>query len=110
MIKNVLKVTVLFSIFAISCSQEENLKSEELIVISNQKDPLTAQQVNSEIDEAIATKGSFSWKNASNHLLWSASFRGPFAFSAIGKRLLKKARFSFSCPFGIGWAYAAHVR
>ena len=34
--------------------------------------------VNSQKDDSIATKGSFSWKNSTNHLIWSVSFRGNY--------------------------------
>lgn len=74
MTKNFLKIIILSVFVFFSCSKEDSF--DEISVDASQKDPLTAQQVNAQIDEAIATKGSFSWKNASNHLLWSASFRG----------------------------------
>ena len=74
MTKNFLKIIILSVFVFASCSKEDSF--DEISVDASQKDPLTAQQVNAQIDEAIATKGSFSWKNASNHLLWSSSFRG----------------------------------
>ena len=72
MIKNVLRVAVLFSLFAISCSQEENQKSEELIVISNQKDPLKARQINDLINSFNQNGKKFYWREVDTHTLWSA--------------------------------------
>lgn len=74
MTKNFLKIIILSVFVFASCSKEDSF--DEITVDAAQKNPLTAQQVNAQIDEAIATKGTFSWKNASNHLLWSAAFRG----------------------------------
>lgn len=41
-----------------------------------QKDPLSAKQINEKINETIRTKGRFSWKESSDHFIWSAIFQG----------------------------------
>lgn len=59
-----------------SCSKDDSVQENNIVIDASQKEPLTAQQINAKIDEAIASKGTFNWKEASNHLLWSAVFRG----------------------------------
>ncbi len=76
MTNKLLQIFVLFLFVFISCSKQENTISDIITIESSQKEPLTAKQVNQNIDELINTKGSFNWKNASNHLLWSASYQG----------------------------------
>ena len=76
MINKLLRFSVLLLFVSISCSKEENNTNDVINIDSSQKEPLTAKQVNQNIDESINTKGSFNWKNASNHLLWSASYQG----------------------------------
>lgn len=74
MTKNILKLLVLSVFIFTSCSKDDSF--DEITIDQSQKDPLTAQQINSQIDATMNTKGTFNWKDASNHLLWSASFRG----------------------------------
>jgi serine protease len=62
-------------IFA-SCSKEDSAQEKAIIIDPAQIEPLTTQQINAKIDETIATKGTFNWSEASNHLLWSAVFQG----------------------------------
>lgn len=59
-----------------SCSKDDSVPESNIVIDASQKEPLTAQQINAKIDEIIALKGTFNWSNASNHLLWSAVFRG----------------------------------
>jgi len=72
------RILVLVALVLTACSKEENFDQpanaapEEAII----KDPLTPQQVNAKIDQALNTKGSFDWKDASNNLLWSAVHHG----------------------------------
>lgn len=77
-------ILTLVLLAAVSCSKEENAEKptatpQETII----KDPLTPQQVNQKIDEAIQAKGSFDWKEAPTHVLWSAIYHGDYAV-AIG--------------------------
>lgn len=58
-----------------SCNTNE-LTGEGSKIETVQKDPLTAKQINEEIKNSIKNSGSFNWKDASDHLLWSAVFRG----------------------------------
>ncbi len=76
MTNKLLQISVLLLFVFASCTKEENNTNVVITIDSSQKEPLTAKQVNQNIDESINTKGSFNWKNASNHLLWSASYQG----------------------------------
>ena len=58
-----------------SCNTNE-LPGEGSKIETVQKDPLTTKQINEEIKNSIKNTGSFNWKEASDHLLWSAVFRG----------------------------------
>jgi serine protease len=75
MTKKILKLSVLF-LFALSSCTKEDSFDDSIVIDASQKDPLSAQQINAKIDESINTKGSFNWKEASNHLLWSAMAQG----------------------------------
>lgn len=72
--RNVFYLLVLFFVL-ISCNREE-IQNEVAEIEIAQRDPLTARQINSEINQSIQTTGSFSWGKSSNHLLWSAIFQG----------------------------------
>jgi serine protease len=76
MISKLLRFSIIFFLIFSSCSKDENTPEDIIVINPSQKDPLTAQQVNAKIDEAIHTKGSFNWKEASDHLLWSAVANG----------------------------------
>jgi serine protease len=70
--KSIQLIALLFVI--ISCTKEETQVTIE--IDPNQKNPLTASQINSKIDESFNTNGSFNWNQCSNHLLWSAIYQG----------------------------------
>lgn len=72
--KNVFYLLVLF-FFVVSCNRE-NIQNETTGIEILQKDPLTAKQINAEINQSIKSKGSFNWSQSSDHILWSAIFRG----------------------------------
>jgi hypothetical protein len=74
MTKQILKLLVLILFVFTSCSKDDAF--EDITINPAQKDPLTAQQINAQIDESMSSTGSFNWKNASNQLLWSAAYRG----------------------------------
>lgn len=73
-----MKKTVFFLalFFALNSCTQEDLKNGNPNIEANQKDPLTAKQINEGINQAIKKEGTFNWKNESDHFLWSAVFRG----------------------------------
>lgn len=73
--KSVLYLLALFFVLN-SCNNRDDLQNENPTIENVQKDPLTGKQINAEINSTIKSTGSFNWKNASDHLLWSAIFRG----------------------------------
>jgi serine protease len=75
MTKKILCFLVLASIAFSSCTKEDSI-DDSIVIDASQKDPLSAQQINAKIDESFSVKGSFNWKEASNHLLWSAMVQG----------------------------------
>ncbi|KMQ58702.1 serine protease [Chryseobacterium angstadtii] len=73
--KSVFYLLALFFVLN-SCNNSDELQNEGPKTETVQKDPLTGKQINGEINSTIKNTGSFNWKNASDHLLWSAVFRG----------------------------------
>ncbi|MFC5874342.1 S8 family peptidase [Chryseobacterium arachidis] len=72
--KNAFYLLMLFFVFT-ACNRDDlqnNLAETEI----TQKDPLTAKQINEKINGTIKTKGRFSWKESSDHFVWSAIFQG----------------------------------
>ncbi len=63
-----------FLFVVVSCTKEESQSSIE--IDPTQRNPLSASEVNSKIDESLNNSGSFNWNQASNHLLWSAIYQG----------------------------------
>lgn len=76
MLSKLLKLSVVFVLVLASCSKDENTKEEIMTIATSQKEPLSAKQVNAKIDEALNSKGTFNWRDASDHLLWSAAVNG----------------------------------
>ncbi len=72
--KKLLKFSMLL-LFVASCSKDDS-EPNTITIDPAQKEPLTTTQVNTEIDNAINTKGTFNWKDASSHLVWSATVHG----------------------------------
>lgn len=58
-----------------SCSQDE-LQTNPAEMQITQTDPLTAKQINEKINETIKTGKRFSWKESSDHFVWSGIFQG----------------------------------
>ncbi|HRZ32627.1 MAG TPA: serine protease, partial [Flavobacterium sp.] len=75
MIKKLCKISVFTLLLLISCSKEDEMK-EELITIYNQQEPLTARQINDNINSYNQAGEKFYWKKASTHMLWSAVLKG----------------------------------
>ncbi len=67
--------SLLFIAFFSACNQDEN-ESTPIVIESAQKEPLTTDQVNKVIEDALTAKGNFSWKDATNQVLWSAALHG----------------------------------
>jgi serine protease len=76
MVKKLLKLSVVLFLVTVSCSKDDALQENSIVIDASQRVPLTAKEINAKIDETIRTQGSFSWSKASNHLLWSAAVRG----------------------------------
>jgi hypothetical protein len=65
---------MLFFVFT-ACNRDDLQNTQADFEVA-QKDPLSAKQINEKINETIRTKGRFSWKESSDHFLWSAIFQG----------------------------------
>ena len=76
MVKKLLRLSIGCLFLLASCSKESVEPTDNILIEPSQKEPLTAKQVNEKIDQTINTKGGFSWKNASSHLIWSATING----------------------------------
>lgn len=76
MLSKLLKLSVIFVLVLASCSKDENAKEDAIVIAASQTKPLSAKEVNAKIDEALNSKGTFNWKDASNYLLWSAVANG----------------------------------
>ena len=79
MTNKLFKISIIMVLIFSSCSKEDAIKTteEEVITIDvTQKEPLSAEQVKSKIDESLNSTGSFNWNQASSHLLWSAANQG----------------------------------
>lgn len=75
------KLSVLFIVMVIfSCSRDEASHEVESVPLT-EKDPLTPQQINAQINQSLESNGNFDWREASSHLLWSASVHGDFILS-----------------------------
>jgi serine protease len=75
MTKKILSLLVVSIVLFSSCSKEES-QENPILIEASQQNPLTPQQINAKIDESMNNTGSFNWKEASNHLLWSAIYQG----------------------------------
>jgi serine protease len=76
MAKKILLLSAALLLMTISCSRDDSEEEIQVSIPASQKDPLESRQINETIKNEIRTKGSFNWRNASNHLLWSAVYRG----------------------------------
>lgn len=65
---------MLFLVFT-ACNREDVQNNPANIEVA-QKDPLGSKEINEKINETIKTKGKFSWKESSDHFVWSAIFQG----------------------------------
>ena len=76
MSKRIIKLFLLSLIVFTSCSKEDSMDKKAIVIPESQKNPLTPVQINAKIDEAINTNGTFNWRDADSHLLWSAVMNG----------------------------------
>lgn len=72
--RNALYILSLFLII-ISCHTED-AQSETMESRFNGQEPLSAKQINEQINISIKNSGSFNWDKASDHLVWSSIFQG----------------------------------
>lgn len=75
MSRRIVKLVLLSLIVFASCSKEDSM-DKTIVIAESQKNPLTPSEINAKIDESLNTKGSFNWREASSHLLWSAVVNG----------------------------------
>ncbi|MGH2665230.1 S8 family peptidase [Flavobacterium sp.] len=75
MTKKLLKLSIFAMLVFASCSKD-NVAEQEIVIDAAQENPLTPQEINGKMNEALNTKGSFNWKESTNHLLWSAIVQG----------------------------------
>lgn len=76
MTNKLLKMMAVLLLVTASCTKEDSLQENSIVIAEAQKLPMTAQEVKNKIEESIQTSGNFNWKDASSHMLWSASFHG----------------------------------
>ncbi|WP_293893239.1 S8/S53 family peptidase [Flavobacterium sp.] len=69
-------LSLLLLTLILSCAKEDSPDNKSIVIPENQKTPLTPAQINSKIDEAMNSKGTFNWRDADSHLLWSAVVNG----------------------------------
>ena len=60
-------------LFLFSCEKETTEPNEETI---DTNVPLTIEEINTLILDALQTSGEFNWKDVSDHTLWSAIVQG----------------------------------
>ena len=75
MTKKLFKISVLVLLVFTSCSKNEDFE-ENLITIENPQEPLTARQINDNINSFNQNGKKFYWKETSSHMLWSAVLKG----------------------------------
>ena len=76
MSRRIVKLFLLSLIVFSSCSKEDSMDKNSIVIAENQKTPLTPTQINAKIDESLNTKGAFNWSESDSHLLWSAIVNG----------------------------------
>lgn len=69
-------VFYIFTILTFSACSREDIQTSAMEAEIVQTDPLSAKQINEEINETIKTKGRFSWNSTSSHFLWSGIYQG----------------------------------
>ena len=81
MSRRILKLFLLSLIIFSSCSREDSMDKNSIVIPDSQKTALTPIQINAKIDEALNTNHTFNWRDADSYLLWSAVVNGNYAVS-----------------------------
>ena len=76
MSRRIVKLVLLSLIVLTSCSKEESMNKNSIVIDDANKNPLTPTQINAKIDAALNTNHTFNWRDADSHLLWSAVVNG----------------------------------
>jgi len=76
MTNKLLTLSIVLLLIMVSCAKDDNFQPESVVISPIQKDPLTARQVNEQIDASLNAKGTFNWKDTTPHVLWSAIING----------------------------------
>ena len=76
MSKRIIKLLLLSLIIFSSCSKEDSMNKDAIVIPDANKNPLTPTQINAKIDQALNTNHTFNWRDADAHLLWSAVVNG----------------------------------
>ncbi|WP_310556589.1 S8 family serine peptidase [Flavobacterium sp.] len=82
MTKKVLKISILSLLIFSSCNNDEPITESSVIQIL-QKEPLSKEQINSEIKESLDSNTSFNWSSESSLMIWSAINQGQ-SIATIG--------------------------
>lgn len=69
-------VFYVLAVFALSSCSTEDMQTNAIEAEIVQTDPLSARQINEQINQTTKTKGRFSWNEASSHFLWSGIVQG----------------------------------
>ena len=81
MSRRILKLFLLSLIIFSSCSREDSMDKNSIVIPDSQKTALTPIQINAKIDEALNKNHTFNWRDADSYLLWSAVVNGNNAVS-----------------------------
>jgi hypothetical protein len=73
MTKKFLSLLSLSNVFLASCNQDNH---EDITIDSSKTSALSAERINTSIDESISIKNTFDWSHVDDHFLWSAIKRG----------------------------------
>ncbi|WP_298425040.1 S8/S53 family peptidase [uncultured Kordia sp.] len=76
---NLRLVLVMAALSVIACSKDAAINEtlpEENVVVVEQREALTPEQINAKINETIAQRIEFEWKNMDAHMIWSAAVHG----------------------------------
>lgn len=57
-----------------ACSEDKGY--DEITIAETQREPMTAQEIKTKIDESIQAGMHFTWKSASTRMVWSAILKG----------------------------------
>lgn len=64
--------------FVVSCRKHQQNANQSITISEADATPLSIKEINTAIDASFKQKGSFSWKDANDRLLWSAIVNGQY--------------------------------